>query len=444
MTLRDEAVEHLRRLVRFDTTNSPGDERLAAEYVAQVGRAAGLEATVIDSAPGRGNAVLRLRGTGEARPILLLSHLDVVPVEPSKWRHPAFEGVLADGCVWGRGAVDSKLTTTVGLTALVALAREGVRLKRDLILAATASEEMGGPANGAAYLAAHHPDLIASEYTLNEGGGHSVAIGGRVYYTLQTAEKGGCAVDVVACGSPGHASVPHDDNPIPKLGRALDRLGSRKMPVHATATSRAFLEGVAADQEARGAGGVAAIARALLDARAADDALRRLPTDPGIRLMLDAMLRNTAAPTVLEAGTKRNVIPSEARCQLSGRPLPGQTRESFLTELRAVVGTEVEFEVESFSPGLEFEPDAAIEDAALRALRRHDPDAALLPFMMTGGTDAKRLAGVGGQVYGSVPMLHEPGVDYMSLCHGHDERISVASIDFGVKVTLDLLRDLAG
>jgi acetylornithine deacetylase/succinyl-diaminopimelate desuccinylase-like protein len=441
--LEHEAVEYLRRLVRVDTTNPPGNERPAAEYVAEVGRAAGLESVVIDSAPGRGNAVLRLRGTGAARPLLLLSHLDVVPAEPAKWRQPPFEGVLADGCVWGRGSVDSKLTTAVGLTALLEIARSGVRPRRDIILAATASEETGGPANGAGYLAKHHPDLIAAEYVINEGGGWTIELGGRIYYTVQTAEKGGCTVDLVAKGTPGHASVPHDDNPIPKLGRALDRLQARKMPAHITETLRRFLEGVADDHAAAGSSGMATAIRALLDPRQADDALRRLPVDPSTRLLLDAMLRNTAAPTVLMAGTKRNVIPSEARAQLSGRPLPGQTRESFLAELRAVVGGEVDLDVEGFAPGLEAELDPAFEAAALGALRRHDPDARMLPVLMTGGTDAKRIVDLGAKVYGFVPMPHEPGADYMSLCHGHDERVSTRAIGFGVAVTLDLLQELA-
>jgi acetylornithine deacetylase/succinyl-diaminopimelate desuccinylase-like protein len=438
------AVEHLRRLVQIDTTNPPGDERPAADYVAEVGRAAGLAAVVVDSAPGRGNAVLRLRGSGRGRPILLLSHLDVVPAEAARWRQPPFGGVVADGCVWGRGAVDSKLTTAVGLATLVDLAASGRPLGRDLILAATASEETGGPANGAAFLARHHPELVAAEYTVNEGGGYTVEVGGRIYYAIQNAEKGSCPADLVARGSPGHASVPHDDNPIPKLGRALDRLQSRKMPVHATPTLRAFVEAVAADHEAHGSAAVGALVRALLDPRRADDALRRLPLDGGTRLMLDAMLRNTAAPTILAAGTKRNVIPSEARAELSGRPLPGQTRQSFIGELRAVVGDEVEIEAADFSPGLEAELDSTFEAAALAALRRQDPSATVVPLLMTGGTDAKRLDGVGGRVYGFVPMLHEPGVDYMSRCHGHDERISIASVEFGVRVTRDLLLDLGG
>jgi acetylornithine deacetylase/succinyl-diaminopimelate desuccinylase-like protein len=442
--LGPEAVEHLRALIRFNTVNPPGDERPAADYVAAVGRSAGLDAQVIESAPGRGNALLRLRGTGQRRPILLLGHLDTVPCEPAGWRHDPWAADIADGCVWGRGAIDSKLTTATQLAALTAIARSGRRLERDLILAATASEEMGGPANGAAYLAAHHRDQVEAEYTLSEHGGFCLDLGGRPYYTLQTAEKGGCSVDLVARGAPGHASIPHDDNPIPKLGGALARLQAERMPLRASATARAFVEAVAADQVGRGAPDVAAAFRALLDPAAAEAALASLPVAPGTRDMIGAMLRNTAAPTILTAGTKRNVIPSEARAQLSGRPVPGVDRATFLADLARVVGDGVELDVHDFTPALEWPRDDALEAAALRALRRHDPAAVLVPLMMPLGTDAKRLTALDTRVYGFVPMLPEPELDYMRLCHGHDERASLRSIHFGASVLHDLLLDLAG
>jgi acetylornithine deacetylase/succinyl-diaminopimelate desuccinylase-like protein len=441
--LGSDALEHLRSLIRFDTVNPPGNERPAADYVAAVGRSAGLDAQVIESAPGRGSALLRLRGNGRRRPILLLGHLDTVPCEPARWTHDPWAAEVAEGCVWGRGAIDSKLTTATQLAALVAIARAGRPLDRDLILAATASEEMGGPANGAAYLAAHHRDLIEAEYTLSEHGGFCLEIGRRPYYTLQTAEKGGCSVDLVARGSPGHASVPHDDNPIPKLGRALAGLQARRMPPRPSPTVRAFVEAIAADQEGRGAPEVARTLRALLDPATADAALAALPTRPGTRDMVGAMLRNTAAPTILSAGTKRNVIPSEARAELSGRPVPGVDRATFLADLGAVVGDEVDLVVHDFTPALEWPRDDAFEAAALRALRRHDADAVLVPLLMPLGTDAKRLTGLDTKIYGFVPMVPEPELDYMRLCHGHDERASLRSIEFGATVLRDLLLDLA-
>jgi acetylornithine deacetylase/succinyl-diaminopimelate desuccinylase-like protein len=399
---------------------------------------------VIDSGPERGNALVRLRGTGGGRPILLLSHLDTVPCEPDRWTHGPWSGDVADGCVWGRGAIDSKLTTAAQLAALVELAGSGQRLERDVILAATASEEAGGPENGAAYLAAHHRDEVDAEWVISEHGGFQVEVAGRAYYTLQTAEKGGCSVDLVARGTPGHASVPHDDNPIPKLGRALDLLGRGRMPVRPSTTVRAFVEEIADDQQAAGATDVAALLRDLLARETADTALARLPVDDGTRRTIDAMLRNTAAPTILRAGTKRNVIPSEAVAELSGRPVPGIDQSEFLRDLRRVVGGEVEVVARDFALALEHERDAAFEAAALRALRRHDPDARLVPLMMPLGTDAKRITSLRTKVYGFVPMPLEPGLDYMSLCHGHDERTSLRQIGFAARVLHDLLVDLCG
>jgi acetylornithine deacetylase/succinyl-diaminopimelate desuccinylase-like protein len=457
--LEREAVEHLRALIRFDTSNPPGNEGPAAEYVAAVGRAAGLEAQVLEAEPGRGNAVLRLRGSGQgpadgrsAPPILLLSHLDTVPAEPDRWTYSPWAAEVADGCVWGRGAIDSKLTTATQLAALVALAREGAPPRRDVVLAATAAEEGGGPANGAAWLADNRPDLVAADYTLNEHGGFCVEVGGRRYYTLQVAEKGGCAASLVARGAPGQASVPHADNAIYKLGRAIARLSAGEMPLRVTATARAFVEAMADDHRRHGSAAVAAQLLALLDASTHDAARRDLPASQGLRDMLGAILHNTAAPTILQGGIKSNVIPSEVAVHLSGRPLPGVTPAEFAAELRAIVGDEaasrpegldVVVPPESFSPGLAHARDEVFEAAALRALRRHDPEAVLVPLMMPLGTDAKRMVHLNSRIYGFVPMVLEPELDYMSLCHGHDERASLRQIGFGARVIHDLVRDLA-
>ena len=434
-----EAVEHLRALVRIDTTNPPGDERPAADYVAGLCQQAGLEVEVVESAPGRGNVVARMRGTGAARPLLFLSHLDVVPVEPSRWTHPPFAADLADGCIWGRGSVDSKLTTAVGLTTLLLCARQGVALKRDLILAATADEEGAGPANGARWLAQNRKELIDAEYVINEGGGFALTIGGKPFYVCQTAEKGGAQVDLVAKGMPGHASVPHDENAIVRLTHAMGRLGPGRLGFHVTKTARRFFEAVAAAQER---GEHARLLRQMLDPEREPEALRCLPTDRPTQLMFDAMLRNTAAPTMLSAGLKRNTIPSEARLTMSGRPLPGQSQEAFQAELREKVGDEVEIVESGWRPGLEFNPDTPLFGALERALWRSDPEGRVVPFLITGGTDASRLGPLNATIYGFLPMRHEPGLAYFDLCHGHDERVSESNVGFGVRVLFDAVCEL--
>lgn len=437
--VQSEAVEHLRALVRIDTTNPPGDERPAADYVARVCEKAGLEAEVVESGPKRGNAVARMRGTGAARPLLLLSHLDVVPAEPSRWTHPPFGADLAGGYVWGRGAVDSKLTTAVGLTVLLLCARQGVPLRRDLILAATADEEGGGPANGAAWLAHHRKDLIDAEYVINEGGGFALEVGGKRFYVCQSAEKGGFDVDLIGRGTPGHASVPHDDNAIVHLSEAVARLGAGRLGFHVTETARRFFEGVAAAQDRAED---ARLLRDMLDPKREPEAFRRLPTDAPTQLMFDAMLRNTAAPTMLSGGLKRNVIPSEARLSVSGRPLPGQAKEGFVSEVREKVGNCVEIVEGRWRPGLESNPDTPLFGALGRALRRSDPEGRVVPFLVTGGTDACRLGPLNATIYGFLPMRYEPGMAFFDLCHGHDERVSEATVGFGVRVLYDAVCEL--
>ena len=438
--VQDEAIEHLRALIRIDTTNPPGNETPAAAYVVEVLNEAGIDAEVLGASPERGNVLGRLKGTGEERPVLMLSHLDVVPAEPDRWTHPPFEGALVDGHVWGRGSVDCKLMTVASLMTLLLCARHRMPLRRDLILAATADEEVAGPANGAAYLAQHHPDRIDAEYVLNEGGGFALLIGGKRIYVAQVAEKGSCDVDLVARGRPGHSSVPHDDNAIYALSRAIGRLSAQKMPHHVTATSRRFFEGAADEQDDERA---SEALRALLDPDRISDALTRLPVDESTMRMFDAMLRSTAAPTMLEAGIKRNVIPSEAIVKLSGRPLPGQTREMFLKELQEIAGDEVEIVTHRFEPGLEGAYDTPAFCAMEAAIRAHDSEGHLVPFLVTGGTDARRLKNLDTTVYGFCPMRYEPGMGFMDLCHGHDERVSIETVLFGVRVLFDTICGLS-
>ena len=335
--------------------------------------------------------------------------------------------------------MDSKLTTAVELMTLLLCVRQGVSLKRDLILAATAAEEGGGPANGAAWLAQNRKDLIDAEYVINEGGGFALEVGGKRFYVCQSAEKGGFQVDLVGKGMPGHASVPNDDNAIVHLAQAVGRLGAGRLGFHVTETARRFFEGVAAAQNR---GENARLLRDMLDPKREPDAFMRLPTDRPTQLMFDAMLRNTAAPTMLSAGLKRNVIPSEAMLSMSGRPLPGQTQEGFRAELREKIGDGVEIVGQGWRPGLEFNPDTPLFGVLERALKRSDPTGQVVPFLETGGTDACRLGPLNATIYGFLPMRYDPEVAFFDLCHGHDERISEVSVGFGVRVLFDAVCEL--
>lgn len=436
-----EAVDWHCRLLRFDTTNPPGNELPLVRDIAGALTGEGLSPGVLESAPGRGNLVVRLKGDGSKRPLLLLSHIDVVPAEPAKWTRDPFGGEVDAGYVWGRGAIDSKLTTAVGLQVLLLCKRLNLPLTRDLVLVAAADEELGG-VHGVRWLAANHPEVFDAEYGINEGGGFALLVDGRPVYTCQVAEKGSAELNLVARGQPGHSSVPHTDNAVFHLAGALEQLSRAKMPHRITPGVRAFFEGAAAAQ-ARNE--VAELLLGVLDPDRCDASLRSLPVDEPTRKMFDAMVRNTCAPTMLEAGVKRNVIPSEAVARLSGRPLPGVDEDGFVREVRALAGEGVAFEMEkAFRPGTEFDHRTPLLDAVKASIARFDPDAAVVPYMQTGGTDARFLQDRDIHIYGFLPMRYEEGEAYFDLCHGHDERVSVANVQFGVQVLFDVVCRLNG
>ncbi len=437
----EEAVRWLQELVRFDTTNPPGNELPLVRHAAERLTAEGLAPQVLESEPERGNLVVRLKGDGSERPLLLLSHLDVVPAEPEKWTHPPFAAEVAEGHVWGRGAVDSKLTTAVDLQVLLLCKRLGLPLKRDLVVVAAADEEMGAT-DGVRWLVENHPEVFDAEYGINEGGGFALLVDGHPIYTCQVAEKGSANLNLVARGRPGHSSVPHEDNAIFHLARALDTLGQQKMPHRAPDSARAFFEGAAAAQKRPE---VRELLLAMLDPEQHTAALERLPVNEATRLMFDAMVRNTCAPTILEAGVKRNVIPSEATARLSGRPLPGVDEAGFVQEAREMVGEGVEYELEGvFHPGVEFSHETPLFEAIQGSMARLDPEGVVAPYMVTGGTDARCLTGLDIQVYGFIPMRYEPGMDFFDLCHGHDERVSTDNVRFAVQVLFDVVCRLNG
>ncbi|MDA0335195.1 MAG: M20/M25/M40 family metallo-hydrolase [bacterium] len=437
MTNHEQAVARLQEMLRFDTTNPPGNELPLVRHLAAQLRAEGLEAHVLEATPGRASLAVRLRGDGSQRPLLLISHLDVVPAEPAHWTHPPFAGEIAADILYGRGAIDSKLTAAVHLQVLLMAHRQKLPLKRDLVLIAAADEEVGGT-YGMAWLAEHHPEWLDAEYGINEAGGFAVLVDGQPIYTCQVAEKGGADIDLVAHGRPGHSSVPHDDNAIVHLGEALKALGG-SLPHHLTPSVRAFFGAAAAAARPE----VGRLLLDLLDPVRSAGALASLPAEPPVKGMFDAMLRNTCAPTMLEAGIKRNVIPSQATVRLSGRPLPGVTEPQFLAQVSQLLGDSaqhIEVQAARFRPGVASDHETPLFGAMTTALQHHEPGAVLAPYMQTGGTDARYLTGFDIKVYGFVPMRYETGCDFFALCHGHDERVSLANVAFAVDVTFDVVQ----
>src|SRR5215207_5840496 len=327
-------VELLQALVRFDTTNPPGDEAECIAFLADTLRGAGVEPEVLSPAPGRANLVARLPGgDGGAAPLLLNGHVDVVAAEPGRWRHPPFAGEVHDGAIWVRGTVDMKQMVAMSVAVVGLLARLGVPLRRDLKLAAVADEEAGCAA-GSAFLVDHHPDRVRAGHALGEVGGATSYVGGRPFYPVQVAEKGVAWLRATDTGSTGHGSIPREDNAVVWLSEFLARVGRRRLPLHPSPELRRFLAALAAIQ---GRPARAALPL-LLHPRWSNVVLRRAVRDPDVAGVLAALLRNTASPTVVHAGHKTNVIPGRADAELDGRIAVGSSEAELLAEVRALAG----------------------------------------------------------------------------------------------------------
>jgi acetylornithine deacetylase/succinyl-diaminopimelate desuccinylase-like protein len=424
----------LQDLLRFDSTNPPGNETPCIDFIARTLASEGIDSTVIESAPGRGNLVARLKGDGSLPPILLFGHVDVVPAEADKWQRPPFSGDLHDGIIWGRGATDMKQMVAMEMTTLLQLKREGANLKRDVIFMANADEETGG-LMGAGFMVQNHPDLIRAEYALTEGGASSIELEGRSFFVCSTGEKGSARFTLRGRGRPGHASQPHMENAILPLAIALQRIIETPLPLHLTRTTRAHVEALASGVSS----GTAEMLRALLDAETHADAMAELPLAEPVKRRLNAIFRNTATPTILQAGSKINVIPAEAIAQVDCRVLPGATPESIAAEVRAVVGDRVEVEFGRFNPGQESDPASPLFETIKQCVGARVLGSMVVPGLIAGGTDARHVNKLGIKTYGFIPARYE-GPSMTGLAHAHDERISVANLMFGTQVIYDVVR----
>ncbi|HEX6077685.1 MAG TPA: M20/M25/M40 family metallo-hydrolase [Micromonosporaceae bacterium] len=421
----DDVVRICRDLIRIDTTNT-GDtttsagERVAAEYVAAELAEVGLEPVMHESEPGRTSVVARFPGADPSRPALLVhGHLDVVPADPDEWSVHPFSGEERDGYLWGRGAVDMKDFDAMTLAVVRQWRREGRVPPRDLVLAFVADEEAGGR-YGAHHLVDHRPELFEGvTEAIGEVGGFSVTVSEDLrLYLIETAQKGIGWIRLTARGRPGHGSMVHDDNAVTRLCDAVARLGQHRFPIELTPTVRAFLEQVCA------------VLGIEFDPDNPELAVSKL--GPVARL-IGATLRNTINPTMLQAGYKENVIPSRATGIVDGRILPGQ-EDGFLTQVRELAGPDVEAEYVEHQPGLETSFDGALVAAMVDALREVDSGARPVPYMLSGGTDAKAFSRLGIRCFGFAPLRLPPGLDFTALFHGIDERVPIDGLRFGVAV----------
>lgn len=435
----DETIEHFKALLRIDTTNPPGNERPAADYIAGVFEKEGIDYEILESKPTRASIIARLKSNERAGgPLLLNGHLDVVPADHASWAHPPFDAVEADGCIWGRGAIDMKNMVAMGMMSLVLAKRLGLELERDLIFAGVADEEAGSR-EGALFLVEEHPEKVRAEYVLNEVGGYTLHMGDTRFYPIQVSEKGICWFEMTVEGSPGHGSMPRSDNSVVRLGAALERLGTTRLPQHVTPVVEGFLRTIA-----RGAPFPRnQLMELMLQPKLAGTLLNILEKqNPAQAIGINAMLRNTASPTMLEGGSKVNVIPPRASARVDGRILPGQRVEDFLAEVQRVVGPDVQLSVFEQHDGTVFDEHTPLYDTLARVLGERDPGGVPVPYMIPGFTDSFAYARLGATCYGFSPVrIDDPKLVFTNMYHGHDERIPTEGFRWGLRTLFEVIRD---
>jgi acetylornithine deacetylase/succinyl-diaminopimelate desuccinylase-like protein len=427
-----DPVDLLRELIRFDTSNPPGNERACLEFVAGILEQSAIESRFLARDPERPNLVARFAGRAKAPPLLLYGHIDVVPARADEWLHPPFAGELVDGDVWGRGALDMKGGVAMLVTALLRIAAADGPPTGDVVLILTSDEECGSEL-GAKFLVDEHAELFTGvRYAFSEIGGFTEWVGDRRLYPIQVAEKRRCLVRATITGTGGHPSTVVRGTAAAKLGRLLRALDKKRLPAHVTPHVRwmvaAMAEALPAHQRIA--------SRALLSERLTDRLLDLLGKDAAA---LDALLHNTATPTVVRGGESTNVIPTEFTVDLDGRVLPGQTPADLVRELKGLVGELAEFEVVHAEPAVPAEPDLTLYPMLAEIIRREDPDGVPIPALIPGYTDARYFAQLGIQTYGFLPM-RLPKAITVDLIHAPDERVPAEAIHFGAGCLVDAIR----
>ena len=435
-TIYERPLELLQNLIRFDTTNPPGNEAACIAYIDNLLTEAGFETILLAKDPNRPNLITRLKGRGEAPPLLLYGHVDVVTTTNQRWTHPPFEGRVTDGYIWGRGALDMKGGVAMMLAAFLRTKVEGLTPAGDVVLAVLSDEEAGGD-YGAKYLVENHPEQFeAVRYALGEFGGFSMYIGQRKFYPIQVAEKQICWMRATVRGPAGHGSLPMRGGAMAKLAHLLQRLDEHRLPVHITPAARRMFEAIASALPfPKGL-----LLRQILNPSLTEGLLKFL----GERgRLFEPLFRNTVNATVVLGGEKINVIPSEIVLELDGRLLPGYSPDDMMAELRRVIGDEVELELVRHDP-CPPEPDMGMFNMLANILREADPDGIPIPLLMAGTSDARFFSRLGIQTYGFTPMNFPAGFNFMQIAHAADERIPVEAVDFGTSAIYKVLQRYGG
>lgn len=420
-----EALDIFVRYLRINTVNPPGNEKLGARFLGALIEAEGIETEYIEIQPNREALVARLRGDGSKRPLMLCNHIDVVPVEESYWTKPAFEGLIEDGKVYGRGAVDMKGAGVMQLMTLLLLKRQGVPLRRDVVFCAVPDEEAGS-VWGMDWLGKHRPDILDVEFELSEGGSGSSQFAGQEVklFSVATNEKDICWLKLTALGRPGHGSIPHADNSAVHLVRALTRLAEWERPVSFTPETRLYIDRL--------------VAEGMLPANIEGEALEQLiEQNP----FMHAMFLNTLNLTMLDSGVKANVIPAKSEAVIDCRLLPGQDRDDWIDQVRAVIDDD-RISIEPFGWGQD-QPVAVDWDTELyrtieAVVTEAMEDAVVVPTTCIGGTDNRFLRQRGIPAYGFIPCLLSPAE--AAGFHGNDEHLTIENLNMGCELMYEIVR----
>lgn len=425
MTGASQVVDLAQRLVRIDSSNPPGRERECIALLADELRSAGLEPRILARDSDRPNIVARVAGRGEAPPLLLYGHADVVPAASDGWRHDPFAASVVDGELWGRGALDMKGGLAMLATVILQAARPGAQPPGDLVFAVNSDEEAGGD-HGAAWLVDEHPELFEGvRHALSEFGGYSHHVAGRRLYPVQVAQKRRCSLRATIRGQGGHGASPRRGQVAGKLGAALTAIDRRRLPTHLTAPVRLMIEAMASGLPAP----LQAPLRLLLVPPATDAVLRLAGSQAED---LDPLLRNTATATVVRAGEAWNVLPTEAQIDIDGRLVPGHEPAELLDELAAILPGDTSLEiVHADPPAARLEPDLELLPLLRSVLHEEDAEGHAFPLVTAGMTDARHYDRLGIQTYGFLPMRLPPGL-MPQLLHATDERIPISALDPGV------------
>lgn len=435
-TLYQRPVELLQRLIRFNTTNPPGNEAACIGFIQQMLHSVGIETTLLEKVPNRPNLIARLSGTGNQPPLLLYGHVDVVTTEGQQWSHSPFNAEIADGFIWGRGTLDMKGGVAMLLAAFMRAKVEKVSLPGDVVLCIVSDEEAGGDI-GARFLVEEHPTLFKDiRYALGEFGGFTLYLGGKRFYPIMVAEKQICWLRMTMRGPAGHGSMPIRGGAMAKTAKILHTLDKKLLPVHITPPVCLMFETMASHL----AFPVRTLLTQLLNPALSNSVLNLLGTSGQVFLPL---LHNTVSPTILRGSDKINVIPPEVVLELDGRLLPGFKPDDIVRELRGLLGNDLEIEVKRYDPG-PAEPDMGLFNGLAKILQTADPQGIPIPLVLSGVTDGRYFARLGIQTYGFLPMPLPPDFNFSRTIHAADERIPLEAVSFGTNAIFQAVQQFGG